>query len=195
MLHSAETGAGRSTLLLSHVSAHHVVFTKDDRGDGDSLDRVRSSPLLASGAVEFVVGPTQLTVPRHTFTEPLDLVLLDGPHAFPFPELEYYYLYPQLRPGAVLIVDDIHIPSVRVLFDFLSQDAMWRRVMVVDKTAFFTRTDAPTFDPVGDGWWLQRYNRRAVEGTHLQRLRARAPAPLKRAWRSLRRGRASRDEE
>lgn len=185
--HTAETGTGRSTLLFSNLSEQHVVFTKEDQGDGDSLGRVRSSPLLRPGSVTFSIGPTQLTVPRHNFAEPLDVAFIDGPHGFPFPVLEYYYLYPHIRPGGLLIVDDVHIPSIRFLMDFLSKDAMWRLDNVVDQTAFLTRTTAPTFDPLGDGWWLQGYNRRAVEGSVIQRLRGRAPVALKRVWRRIRR--------
>ena len=41
---------------------------------------------------------------------PLQLVLLDGPHGCrDSPVLEYYFLYPRLEGGALLILDDIHI--------------------------------------------------------------------------------------
>jgi hypothetical protein len=183
---SAETGTGRSTLLLSNLSGRHVVFTKDDRGDGDSLDRVRSSPLFISTDVDFVIGPTQLTMPSYTFAGDLDLAFIDGPHGFPFPALEYYYLYPRLCTGGLLIIDDVHIPSINFMFRFLARDDMWRLDEVVGNTAFFSRTDAPTFDPLGDGWWLQGYNKSAFEGTWLSRLRSRAPAPFKSAWHALR---------
>jgi hypothetical protein len=155
---SAETGAGKSTLLLSHLSPRHLVFTEDDAGRGDSLAAVRGSPWLRREAVEFVVGPTQRTLPAHPFAGPLDLALIDGPHAFPFPHLEYCFLYPHLAPGALLVLDDIHVRSVNDLFRFLRADAMFELVEVVDTTAFLRRTTAPTFDPLGDGWWLQRYN-------------------------------------
>src|SRR5262250_3819470 len=44
--HSAETGVGKSTLLLSHMSDHHTVFARDDTGLHNSLVNVRTSPLL-----------------------------------------------------------------------------------------------------------------------------------------------------
>ena len=160
--HSAETGTGKSTLLLSHLGSHHLVFTADDAGHGDSLEGVRSSPLLRREAVEFVVGPTQRTLPAHCFAEPLDLVLLDGPHAFPVPHLEYCFLYPHLAVGGLLVLDDVHIRAVNDLFRFLRREAMFELVEVVHTSAFFRRTDAPLFDPLGDGWWLQRYNRRLL---------------------------------
>jgi hypothetical protein len=62
-----ETGTGKSTLLLSQLSGHHVAFTRDDVGDGDSLPEVRASPLLRREVVEFVVGSTQETLPVPPF--------------------------------------------------------------------------------------------------------------------------------
>jgi hypothetical protein len=71
----------------------------------------------------------------------------------------HYSFYPQIRPGGLLVVDDIHIPTITHLFRVLQEDAMWRLLAVELYTAFFQRTDAPTFDPFGDGWIHQRFNR------------------------------------
>ena len=161
--HSVETGAGASTLLFSHVSRNHTVFAMD--AGTDSIRAIESSPLLRRDVVRFVEGPTQVTLPLHAFTDRLQLVLIDGPHGYPFPDLEYYYLYPHLDRDALLIVDDIHIPTITNLFDFISADDMFVFQEVVETTAFFRRTNAPTFSPVGDGWWTQRYNKRAFEAT------------------------------
>ena len=154
---SVETGAGASTLLLSHLSRRHIVFSTGVEG---RLDAVAGSPLLKPGVVEFVEGPTQLTLPRFRFEAPLQLVLLDGPHAHPYPQLEYYWLYPHLAAGGLLIVDDIEIPTVHDLFRFLRDDAMFRLDSVVNRAAFFERTEAPTFHPLGDHWEQQAYNAR-----------------------------------
>jgi hypothetical protein len=88
----------------------------------------------------------------------VDLALLDGPHAYPYPDLEYYCVYQQLRPGALLVIDDIHIPTVHRLFTFLKEDEMFRLAHVERTTAFFVRTAAPTFSPLGDGWEFQAFN-------------------------------------
>ena len=56
------------------------------------------------------------------------------------------------------MVDDIHIRSVHNFFEFLRHDAMFELEEVAHTTAFFTRTQAPVFDPLGDSWWTQRYN-------------------------------------
>jgi hypothetical protein len=179
--HSAETGSGASTLLFSHLSQDHTAFALD-AGSG-SVDNIRRSPLLRQKAVTFVEGPTQVTLPQHRFTEKLQLVLIDGPHGYPFPDLEYYFLYPHLETGALLILDDIHIPTVQNLFQFLKRDAMFALEQTAQTTAFFTRTSAPTFDPLGDGWWLQNYNARLLL-RYMWRERIKAVLPVS-ARRSL----------
>ncbi|HVR06238.1 MAG TPA: class I SAM-dependent methyltransferase [Solirubrobacteraceae bacterium] len=176
--HSVETGAGRTTLLLSHRSRDHVVFTIDDGGDGDSLRRVRESPLLDAASTRFVLGPSQRTILAHEFP-PLDLAYLDGPHAYPFPELEYWAVYPHLKPGALLVLDDVQIPTLANMYEFLRADRMYDELEVVDDCAFFRRTTAPALDPYGEGWWLQDYNRRR-SSAHLTP-RRRAAALVKRA--------------
>lgn len=159
---SAETGCGKTAMLLSWLSRDHTIFTLERYGTNpcQSFTAVFQSPLLNHDNVRFVLGPTQQTLPQHSFETDLDLVLLDGPHGFPFPCLEYYYFYPKLKVGASLIVDDIHIPSVRMLHDFLLDDDMFELEHTVENTAFFKRTDTPVFNPTGDDWWLQRYNQR-----------------------------------
>jgi hypothetical protein len=47
--------------------------------------------------------------------------------------------------------------------DIIAEDVMWDLVEIIDNgTALFRRTETPLFDPYGDGWWLQNYNRRRV---------------------------------
>jgi hypothetical protein len=171
--HSVETGSGASTLLFSHVSEDHTVFAMDF--GTDSIRSIEHSPLLRREVVTFVEGPTQLMLPRHAFAHGLQLVLLDGPHGYPFPDLEYYHVYPHLDPDALLIVDDIQIPTITNLFDFISADEMFDLQEVVETTAFFRRTDAPTFPQTEDGWWTQRYNKRALEGTDTELLNLTPP--------------------
>jgi hypothetical protein len=178
---SVETGCGGSTLLLSHLSRRHQVFAIE--GDNRILSRVRRSALFRADSTEFIEGPTQRTLPAQAFDAPIDLVLIDGPHAFPFPQLEYYYLYPHFRENALLILDDLQIRSIHDLFRFLQADAMFRLVEVVDRTAFFRRTAAPASDPLGDGWQFQGYNARPLlRFTWRDRLRRLRPRLGRRGW-------------
>ena len=155
--HSAETGAGKTTLLFSHLSEHHTVFTVS--GSANTIDLVSKSPIVNLDTLEFVEGPSQLTLPRHQFSDKLQLAMLDGPHGYPFPDMEYWCLYPHLDTGALLIVDDIQIPTIYNLFRFIAEDDMFRLLEVASTTAIFERTNAPAFEHLGDGWWLQNYNK------------------------------------
>lgn len=157
--HSMETGCGKTTILFSRLSARHLVFAFDDTSvENGSVEYFRACPDFDAARTTLVPGSTQRTLPSFEFTAPLDLACLDGPHGYPFPELEYYCVYPHLRPGAWLIVDDIHIPTIHRMYEFLKEDEMFALVSVVRTTAVFQRSAAPTFDPQGDGWWLQRFN-------------------------------------
>ena len=153
--YSVETGTGKTTLLFSHLSKRHTVFTLDF---GESLSKVRSCPIFNADTVEFVEGPSQLTLPRHTFGAKAQVVLIDGPHGYPFPDLEYYYLYPIIEEGGLLLVDDVQIPSINNMFKVLKAGDMFSLLEIIGETAFFRRTSAPLIDPLGDDWWLQKYN-------------------------------------
>lgn len=155
---SVETGSGKTTLLFSHLSRRHLVFSMEE--DNKSITNVKNSPLYHSEVVEWIEGPTQLTLPKYVFTEPLDFALIDGPHAYPFPDMEYFYIYPHLRSGALLVVDDIHIPNITNMFNFLKEEEMFEMLEVVESTAFFRRTGKLTFPTTLDSWWLQGYNRK-----------------------------------
>lgn len=154
---SVETGCGLSTLLLSNLSERHTAFTLPL---GDSLQNTQNHPYLRPETTKFVVGPSQVMVPKWQFSDPVDFALIDGPHAYPFPDLEYYFIYPHIRPGGVLVVDDIHIPTIHRLYEFLRDDEMWEHRGDARTTAFFRRTASPIFDPLGDNWPGQRFNRR-----------------------------------
>jgi hypothetical protein len=157
---SMETGCGKTTVLLSNLSARHHVFAYDDRDESQSsVNYYEQCPLFRPDRTATIFGATQLTLPAFEFAEPIDLALLDGPHAYPFPELEYYHIYPHLRRGALLVVDDIHIPTIHRLHTFLADDEMFTLVHVERTTSFFVRTDAVAFYPLGDGWEFQRFNK------------------------------------
>ena len=100
------------------------------------MTRTRDSELLRPGCVEFVEGFCQETVPKYDLPE-LDFALIDGAHGYPFPELDYYYFYPKVKVGGLLVVDDIHIPTVHNMFMVLKEDDMFELDQIVDTTAFF----------------------------------------------------------
>lgn len=161
---SAETGCGKSTILFSNISSQHTVFCLDDRDQQaeSSVNFYLDCPLTRADRIRNVFGPTQVTLPAFRQHQTYDIVMLDGPHGWPFPELEYYFFYPHVAIGGWLVIDDCQIPTIGRMADVLAEDAMWSLQGFASTTALFRRTEAPLFDPMGDGWWEQRYNRRRI---------------------------------
>ncbi len=161
---SAETGCGKTTIILSNISENHHFFALDDRNAGvdSSILFFENCPITRRESIRYHLGATQEILRNYKHDGQYDIVLIDGPHGHPFPELEYYFFYPHIRTNGLLILDDVHIPTIGRLADVLAEDEMFELLTIVRTTAILRRTTAETFDPVGDGWWTQRYNRRRV---------------------------------
>ncbi len=158
---SLETGCGKSTIMFSNLSKRHFVFAYDDRNLPDSsVEMVQADQDFKSGGVTFVFGPTQKRLPAYTFPEGtlFDVILIDGPHGYPFPDLEYALLYPFLKKGGILIIDDVHIPSIGRMFDILREDRMYDEVGVFSTTGVLRRTNTDGVPADGDHWYEQAYN-------------------------------------
>jgi precorrin-6B methylase 2 len=155
---SVETGCGGSTIVLSHASARHIAFAIE--GADHTITELRRQNDLRIASVTFVEGETIHTLPGYAFDCEVDLALLDGPHAYPLPQLEFAYLFPRVRLGGWLVVDDIQIPSVYELFRFLKHESSVLLEEVAVRTAFFRRVRAPEHSP--DGWPLQGINRHTL---------------------------------
>lgn len=156
-LMSIETGSGKTTLLFSHLSAKHLVFAINE---GDSITQVRNSALFNPQNVTFVEGLTQITLAKHNFEDKVQIALIDGPHGYPFPDLEYFYLYPLIEKDGLLLVDDIKIPTIHRMFEIIKADDMFELLEIVDDNmAFFQRTEVPCVSLTSDSWWRQGYNR------------------------------------
>ena len=155
---SVETGCGGSTIVLSQASDRHVAFAIE--GTDGTIAALRQQSDLRAENVTFVEGETKDTLPGYQFEGELDLALLDGPHAYPMPQIEFAYLFPRIRLGGWLLLDDIQIPSVYELFHFLEQESSVVLEEVVVRTAFFRKAGVTEQGP--DGWALQGMNRHTI---------------------------------
>jgi hypothetical protein len=156
---SAETGCGASTVLFAHYGAEHHVYAYDDTiYPNSSVNFAKTFKSFNDAKVTWHFGPTQHTLVQSPPSGKFDMVLIDGPHGYPWPEFEYAFFYHLLNEDGILVIDDIHIPTIRNMFTFLLEDDMFFLDSVVLTTAFFRRTSMPTFPPDGDHWWMQRYN-------------------------------------
>lgn len=115
-----ETGAGQSTLAFARAGAVHHAVTPSD----DEAARIRAACAAANVPVEhlhFHLGYSQDVLPRLEPT-PLDFALIDGGHGFPIPAVDFAYIAPRLRPGAVLVIDDVDLWTGAMIVDFLKAE-------------------------------------------------------------------------
>lgn len=173
---SAETGCGGSTIVLSHTSKDHTAFAIE--GEDKTITELRRRDDLSAKRVTFVEGETKQTLPGYRPRQQMDFVLLDGPHAYPLPQIEFAYLFPHLKLHGWFVIDDIQIPSVHELFQFLRAESSVVLEEVVVRTAFFRRIKLVQSGP--DGWTMQGMNRRSILRYSLRdRIRRACSSPLR----------------
>jgi predicted O-methyltransferase YrrM len=118
-----ETGSGLSTIAFALRGTHHTCIVPD----AAETERIRSyceGHGIDTSNVTFHVSPSERVLPALDL-EPLDLVLIDGSHSFPQVFIDWYYVQDALRVGGVLVVDDVHIWTGKVLRDFLAAEPEW----------------------------------------------------------------------
>ncbi|MEI8105423.1 MAG: class I SAM-dependent methyltransferase [Actinomycetes bacterium] len=142
-----EIGAGASTIVFAASGATHSVVTPDPREE----ERIRAACErlgISSANVTFHIGPSHEVLPRLEQT-PLDLVLVDGAHGFPYPILDWWAVAPRVRIGGTVLLDDAYMPPVLVLVDALAHDTNWQVAEAIGfRTAVVTKLGdgLPPFD-------------------------------------------------
>ena len=131
---------------------------------------MRRPPRAASTwvLVRFHAGPSHevlLELPPR----PLDMVLIDGAHGFPYPVLDWWFLAPRLRVGGRLLIDDAFLAPVAILLDYLRSDRAWRQEAVLGERTVVMRKVAETLPSFS--WEGEPIGGSRVSYRHLPRAR------------------------
>jgi len=146
-----ETGSGYSTIVFAVRGTEHISISPR-REEHERLRTWCRDRAVSMDGVRFVAGRSEDVLPNLDL-KPLDLVVIDGDHAFPAPFLDWRYAAPHLAVGGLLLVDDTDIRTGRVLTDFLAAErGRWALRARFERTAVFEKTAA---DVVGQGFWEQ----------------------------------------
>lgn len=139
-MRTLETGAGSSTLAFAAGGAEHVAVTPS-AGEEDRIRAQAERFGIDHSRVRFVIAPSHEALPTLE-PGPLDLVLVDGAHGFPYPVLDWWYLAPHLKVGGRMLLDDAYMPPVAMVVDALRMLPGWEvegnagyRTAIVRKTA------------------------------------------------------------
>ena len=141
-----ETGSGASTLVFAAAGAAHEAVTPDP-GEEERIRRDCAARGIDTSGVTFRIGPSHEVLARWE-PRPLDLVLVDGAHGFPYPILDWWHLAPHLRVGGTLLLDDAYLPAVDAVVEYARASAAWRLEDAVSfRTARLTKLadDTPPF--------------------------------------------------
>jgi predicted O-methyltransferase YrrM len=143
-----ETGAGASTIVFAARGAHHEAVTPSaDEGARILAECDRRG--ISTEHLTFRIG-SSADVLRDWEPHPLDLVLIDGAHAFPYPTLDWWYLAPHLKVGGLMLLDDAYMPPVTAVVDHVRTSNAWR---LEEPVSFRTAVARKLADEVPDGEW------------------------------------------
>lgn len=140
-----ETGCGYSTLIFALKGAEHTVISPV----AEEHQRIRSwgeAHGVDFSKVRFVAAKSEDVLPK-LGPEPLDIVLIDGWHAFPAPFIDWFFTCSKLAVGGRMIVDDTQILACRVLRDFLEKEAgRWSLECRFNRTDIFRKLQEQMFE-------------------------------------------------
>lgn len=151
-----ETGAGISTVLFAAWGTQHRCVTPLQEEADAILDYCCRRGISTDGVI-FDINPSVVVLPLAGQDEDLlDVVFIDGNHGFPHPMLDWYFAAGRLREGGVVVLDDIQLPSVRVLRHFLDLDVRWLLLERTSKWAAYRRASDWSFL---EDWYSQPFYR------------------------------------
>lgn len=148
-----ETGAGCSTLVFAIRGSDHIAVTPS-RPEIALIIQYAAQREIPLGKVRFVPESSDRYLPRCA-AEGLDLVLLDGKHAFPWPIIDWFFTADRLRKGGVMVIDDVQMRSVAILAEFMGVDPGWQLIRDFSgKTMAFRKIRDSIHDVA---WHMQPY--------------------------------------
>ena len=123
-----ETGAGLSTILFAAWGCVHTAVVPIPE-EATVLQEYCKTRGINTEHLSFDLRGSEQALPEHYGDGPLDLVMLDGAHAFPLPIIDWFYGAGRLRSGGIAVFDDVPLPAVRSFLDgYLELDPRWELV-------------------------------------------------------------------
>ena len=146
-----ETGAGASTIVFAARGADHEAVTPSAE-EAERITAECERRGISTEKLRFRIG-SSADVLRTWDARPLDLVLVDGAHAFPYPTLDWWFLAPHLKVGGLMLLDDAYMPPVAAVVDYVRSSPAWQLERPV---SFRTAAARKVAEEVPPGEWTGR---------------------------------------
>lgn len=171
-LQTLETGCGLSTLVFALADCRHQAIAPN-KVHIQETQKTAADHGISLEKISFIQARSEDTLPHLGNPENLDVVLIDGGHAFPIPFIDWFYTRQRLAVGGLLVLDDVHLKTVNILYTFLKKQPAWTLTNIIHKTAFFRKDSSMIEDNVWDYWQKQPFNNdwRSRINRYLWRLR------------------------
>ena len=138
-MRTLETGAGVSTVLFAAKGTQHIAIAPSEPLWKNIAAYCGEQDISVAG-VRFEAACSETFLPSLE-TEPLDLILIDGRHAFPTPFIDWYYAERHLKVGGLLVLDDTHLWPPCILSAFLEEEPGWTRLDTLERrSTIFQKT-------------------------------------------------------
>jgi hypothetical protein len=143
-----ETGAGASTIVFAARGADHEALTPSEE-EADRIEAECERRGISTDRLRFRIGSSP-EVLRTWEGRPLDFVLVDGAHAFPYPTLDWWFLAPHLKIGGLMLLDDAYMAPVAAVVDHLRGSAAWQ---LEEPVSFRTAVARKVAEEVPESEW------------------------------------------
>ena len=119
-----ETGAGISTLIFALKRTDHITITPNET-EILSIKEYAEAKQIRVDTIRFIIDESDKYLPKCDL-DGLDLILIDGKHAFPWPIVDWFYTADRLNKMGFMIIDDAQMFSVAILKAFMQEDPRWK---------------------------------------------------------------------
>ncbi|RYG40441.1 MAG: class I SAM-dependent methyltransferase [Chitinophagaceae bacterium] len=110
------------------ATSHHIIIDPNQQTEWES---VGLHHLTQAGYNNFTLReePSEFVLPNLTEKmTPIELAFIDGWHRFDHTLVDFFYINRLLRPGGILVVDDVRMPSVRRVMRMIHTYPCYRMV-------------------------------------------------------------------
>lgn len=157
-----EIGSGASTLVFAAAGAEHTAISPVSY-EHDRIREYADQIGVDLSTTTFIADFSDNVVPH--LDQPLDAALIDGSHAFPWAVVEWHFLRKLLKPGGLLLLDDVPIPAVTPVYRYVHAEPDWALVRLLDRrTAAFHKIRET---PLTQTWRQQGMNASAPDYSFL----------------------------
>jgi predicted O-methyltransferase YrrM len=149
-----ETGTGLSTIVLLRRGLARLISVTPYANEFAAVQAYCAKVGIPTAPWQPVTASSLDWLPSATLP-PLDLVVIDGAHAFPAPFIDWHYTAEPLKVGGLVVVDDLQLVTARILADFLRADQRWDEVHRDNRFAVYRKRVHPIRDEqdwLGQAW-------------------------------------------